>query len=132
MTRDEMKGLVEACTYKPGWTIKFALDDEWKPYFQIHVGVESDACLDSVKRDGSRTPWRTHRKWLSEFMCEQEVVGMVFGALKDAEMHEAHEWFRFQGASIYNPHLDPRVLAAVARKLSSFNVRQNAMTMEEG
>ncbi|KVK62672.1 hypothetical protein L905_19065 [Agrobacterium sp. TS43] len=65
-------------------------------------------------------------------MCRQEVVGVVFGLIKDAELHETHEWFRYRGASIYNPHLDPDALVNLARKASSFVTRDNAMTMTEG
>ncbi len=46
-------------------------------------------------------------------------------------MHEVREWFRYRGASIFNPHLDPDVLADVAKKKASFCVRENAMSMEE-
>lgn len=37
----------------------------------------------------------------------------------------------YRGASIYNPHLDPDVLAHVATRGSSFIQRENSMTMEE-
>lgn len=45
---------------------------------------------------------------------------------------EMREFFRYRGASIYNPHIDPDVLVDVARKASSFNMRDNAMSMTEG
>ena len=65
-------------------------------------------------------------------MCRQEVVGVVFSAIEKAELHEMREFFRYRGASIYNPHIDPDVLVAVAKKASSFNMRENAMSMTEG
>lgn len=134
MTSQEMGELVAAITYKPGWTLR--LHHEYgkgvsRPYLQLSVDESSDASLDSAKRDGSRTPWKSGKRYLSEHMCRQEVVGAAFGLIKDAEMHEVHEWFRYKGASIFNPHLDPDVLVGVARRASSFNVRDNAMTMEE-
>ena len=64
-------------------------------------------------------------------MCRQEVVSAVYGAIEKAELHEIREFFRYKGASIFNPHLDPDVLAEVAKKKESFNMRDNAMTMEE-
>lgn len=126
----EMLTILKAISYKPGWSILFS-DAEDRPYIQLSVGVESDVTLDSHKRDGTRTPWKSAKRYLSPHMCRQEVVGAVFGLIKDAEMHEVHEWFRYKGAAIYCPHLDPDVLAQVASKASSFNVRDNAMTMEE-
>lgn len=132
MTWDEMRSLVGACTYKPGWSV--SLHDEkgtGRAYIQLSVSEESDASLDSATRDGTRTPWKSGKRYLSPHMCRQEVVDSVFALIKDAELHETHEWFRYCGASIYSPHLDPDVLAQVARRASSFVTRDNAMTMVE-
>lgn len=133
MNQYEMSLLVNACTYKPGWDIVFHVDPEKRerPYIQLHVRAESDASLDSAKRDGTRTPWSSGKRYLSEFMCKQEIVGAVFGLIKDAEEHEMREWFRFRDASIFNPHLDPDVLVHIAKCKHSYNVRENAMSMEE-
>lgn len=128
-----MEDLVSACSYKPGWFIEFAQEHHTgRPYIQLSVSADAEASLDSAKRDGTRTPWKSGKRYLSAHMCSQEVVGAVFALIKDAEMHETHEWFRYRGASIYNPHLDPDVLASIASKASSFVTRANAMTMEEG
>lgn len=129
MTPLEMLHVVKQITYKPGWVILFVPGE--RSYVQLAVSLESDASLDSVKRDGTRTPWKSGKRYLSEHMCRQEIVGVVFSLIKDAEMHEVHEWFRYKNASIYNPHLDPDVLAEVARKRSSFVTRENAMSMDE-
>ena len=135
LSKFAMRQLVERCTYKPGWKIRFYSNEtsakDTRPYIQIEVDETTDASIDSFLRDGTRTPWKSGKRYLSEHMCRQEVVGAVFGLIKDAEIHEIHEWFRYNGASIYNPHLDPDVLVQVARKASSFNVRENAMSMEE-
>ena len=80
---------------------------------------------------GERNAWKSGKTYLSTYMCRQEIVSAVYGAIERAELHEVREWFRYDGVSIFNPHLDPDVLAAIARKKSSFNVRQNAMTMVE-
>lgn len=130
MNDSEMRELVQACTYKPGWKVTF-YSSATRPYIQLHVGADSEASLDSAARDGARVPWSSGKRYLSPFMCRQEVVGAVFALIKDAEMHELHEWFRYKGASIYNPHLDPDVLALAASKATSFNVRENAMSMKE-
>lgn len=88
--------------------------------------------MDSHLRDGTRSPWRSGKRYLSVHMCRQEVVGAVFGLIKDAEVHEIHEWFRYRGASIFNPHLDPDALAVLAKRKDAFVVRENAMSMTEG
>lgn len=118
MTGHELQALVEQCTYKPGWTLLFNSDD--RPYVQWEVEG-----LDSISKQPTR--WRSGKRYLSSFMCRQEVVAAVFSLALAAEEHEAREWFRYKGASIYNPHLDPDVLAQVAKKAESFNVRADAM-----
>lgn len=137
MTYDEMSEIVKAITYRPGWTI--LLKRDWstekgrhygRPYVQIAVDETSDASLSPVT--GQREPWRSGKHFLSPHMCRQEIVGAVFGAIKSAEEHEMREWFRYRGASIYNPHLDPDALVELARYRRNFNLRENAMSMEEG
>ena len=122
MTRSEMSHLLLACTYKPRWTLLINMCEE-RPYIQWEVqGV------DSVTK--GPTTWRTGKRYLSEHMCRQEVVAAVFSLALAAEEHECREWFRYKGASIYNPHLDPDVLAEVASKAASFNIREGAMLPE--
>lgn len=130
LTNEDILSIVSRITYKPGWSVLMGFDGD-RPFIQAEVDEGAEASLDSAKRDGSRTPWKSGKRYLSRHMCRQEVVGAVFGLLKDAELHEIHEWFRYRGASIFNPHLDPDVLATVARKASSFVVRENAMSMAE-
>lgn len=130
MTFAEMKTLVESVTYKPGWTITLR-GEGGRPHIQAHVDEASDLSMDPTRRSSARTPWSSGKRYLTPFMCRQEVVGAVFGLIADAEMHEVREWFRYRGASIFNPHLDPDVLVEVARRKSSFNVRENAMSMLE-
>ncbi|TPJ33660.1 hypothetical protein [Mesorhizobium sp. B2-8-3] len=130
MTLQEIVEIIGRITYKPGWSLLLGWDGG-RPYLQVEVSTEAEASLDSQKRDGTREPWKSRKQHLSLHMCRQEVVGAAFGLIKDAELHEVHEWFRYRGASIFNPHLDPDVLAEVARKKTSFVTRLNAMSMEE-
>lgn len=131
MDLKEMISIINEITYKPGWSLGLHGDDDGRPYIQMSVSTESDLSMDPTRKSIERTPWKSGKRYLSPFMCRQEIVGVVFGLIQDAEMHEVREWFRYKGASIYNPHLDPDVLVTVARKASSFNVRENAMSMEE-
>lgn len=129
MTFQKIKRIVQAITYKPGWYVRVELCHiSQRCWLQIGVDETAEISYDPIAK--KKVPWRGSKKWLSEHMCRQEIVGIVFSAFKDAEMHEVHEWFRYKGASIYNPHLDPDVLVEVARKKASFNVRENAMQME--
>jgi hypothetical protein len=131
MTNEEILELISLCSYKPGWTIHFAIENKGEPgeraYAQIGVDATTEASIDAARKDGRREPWKGGKKYFSQYMCRQEIVGAVYGMIHDAEIHEMREWFRFMGASIYNPHLDPLALVEVARKKTSFNVRENAM-----
>jgi hypothetical protein len=127
----EQTAIVESITYKPGWSFHLNYEANGRAFIQIEVDERSDLTADPTGKSARRTPWKSGKRYLSPYMCRQEIVGAVFGLIKDAEMHEIHEWFRYRGASIYNPHLDPDVLVDIAKKRSSFNVRENAMSMEE-
>lgn len=131
MTAEQQVALISAITYKPGWTFLIGVEKGGRFYVQASVDERSDLTMDPTGKSAARTPWKSGKRYLSPHMCRQEVVGLVFGLIKDAEEHETREWFRYRGASIFNPHLDPDVLVEVARKKASFNVRENAMSMVE-
>ncbi len=131
MTFEDMTAIAAAIAYKPGWKLLLRRDAGQRPYLQLEVDRSALASLDATTRDGSRKPWRSGKRYLSKHMCRQEIVGAAFGLIRDAEEHEMREWFRYCGAAIYCPHLDPAALVDVARRSSSFNIRANAMTMEE-
>lgn len=124
MNISDMQQLIAQITYKPGWSLSLHVDAGDRPYLQIEATTLDSCTLQP-------TTWRSGKTYLSVFMCRQEIVSAVYGAIEKAELHEIREFFRYKGASIFNPHLDPDVLAQVARKWSNFNVRDNAMTMIE-
>lgn len=131
MTLDEMASIVGAITYKPGWALRLRQDAGQRPYLQVEVSAEAAAALDSHRRDGTRTPWRSGKRYLSRHMCRQEVVGQAFALIRDAEERELREWFRYCGASIFNPHIDPQALIPVAAAAASFCLREDPMGMAE-
>jgi hypothetical protein len=119
---------IEAITYKPGWYFRHGIE-EGRMWIQVGVSEAADIAICAVTKE--IVPWRGAKMYLSPHMCRQEVVSMVHHAIHRAEEHETNEWFRYKGRSIYNPHLDPDALAKLASKLKNFNVRKNAMTMDE-
>lgn len=124
MNIQQIGEILSKVSYKPNWHIAlYGTPDNM--YIQLEV---SDS-LCSVSRE--TVDWKSGKRYLSKWMCKQEIVGAVFGLIKDAEEHEMREWFRYKGASIFNPHLDPDALANVASKAANFNCRENAMSMVE-
>jgi hypothetical protein len=133
MTLNEMQEIVFSCSYRPGWMILFRMDrgedgKSSRPYIQVEVDETTEAARNAFT--GKAQAWRGGKVYLSQHMCRQEIVGACFGAIRAAEEHEMREWFRYRGRSIFNPHLDPDVLAEVAVR-KNMNVRDNAMTMKE-
>ena len=118
MERAEL--VASLCTYKQDWNVP-ACSSNTGVYFQLVV--KNQTCSQT----GSTTEWKSGKRYLSEWMTTQEMVGVIFALIKDAEMHELHEWFRYKGASIYNPHLSPDALAELASKKESFETRPDSM-----
>tara|TARA_R110000851_G_scaffold59347_2_gene137345 strand:- start:378 stop:749 length:372 start_codon:yes stop_codon:yes gene_type:complete len=120
--------IISDITYRPGFKFLVGEDGD-RMYVQMEVSVESEFSLSPFTHQ--REAWKSGKAFLSMHMCRQEIVGAVFGVIRSAEEHEMREWFKYKGASIYNPHLDPDALADVARRKSSYNFRKNAMSMDE-
>jgi len=112
--------VVERITYKKGWRIGVH-EKDGRPYIQLHVN-------GTCSLTGKRAQWSGAKAWVSDFACDQEIVGIVYKLIKDAELHELHEWFRYRKAAIYNPHLNPDALVKVAQDKSNFMVRADSMT----
>jgi hypothetical protein len=124
MNIQTITALLHEISYKPNWHIAFYATPE-----SMYIQLEVSNSIDSVSRE--TVDWKSGKRYLSQYMCRQEIIGVVYSLIEAAEIHEMREWFRYKGASIYNPHLDPDVLVEVARKASSFNCRDNAMDMTE-
>lgn len=120
--------IIAEITYKPGWYFRVGFDAN-RLWFQVGVTEEAEISFDPIA--GKKVPWRGAKHYMSPHMCRNEIVSMVHHAIERAELHEVNEWFRYKGASIFNPHLDPDALVEVARFLKNFDTRDNAMTMEE-
>lgn len=108
LSLEQIKELVANCAFED-WDINVRMDGD-RPYLQIHVKNGKDAATGSVLE------W-TGRKWLLSYhMVPNEVVTTAFKAVMTAMEHEVRENFRFKGASIFNPHIDPEMMAEIVRK----------------
>lgn len=116
--------IVALVTYKPNWAIKVGGDFLQGMFIQVQV-VDGTCSVT-----GQTVDWCGGKKYLSPHMCKQEIVGACFDIIKSAEEHEMREHFRYRGASIFNPHLDPDKLVEVAKRKDSFVCRPNNESME--
>lgn len=124
LTLQDVYGIVKHVTYKDGWNILVGQDGN-RMYLQLDV---TGGVCTVTKQPAD---WKGGKKYLSPYMCKQEIVGACFAIIKEAEEHEMREWFRYKNASIFNPHLDPDVLVEVARKKASFNTRPDNQSMTQ-
>lgn len=125
VTEAQVRTIVNACSYKPDWEILVRGNLEDGSMY-IQLAVKGTCSVTKQPAD-----WKSGKRYLSRFMCSQEIVGVVFSLIKAAEEHEMLEWFRYKGASIFNPHLNPDVLATVARHRENFVTRPNNESMEQ-
>ncbi|MGI4991034.1 hypothetical protein ACRXCV_00260 (plasmid) [Halobacteriovorax sp. GFR7] len=126
LTTKQIRRMVAHITYKEGWDIIVG-EDGARTYLQL--SVTGGVC--SVTKQPA--DWKGGKKYLSQYMCKQEIIGACFAIIKEAEEHETREWFRYKGAAIFNPHLDPDALVRVARDKTNFCTRPDnqSMTQEE-
>ena len=124
MTYIDIIEIVKSITYKPGWTIALGHDGH-RPFVQLTVTAPAAAAV--CAQSGEPAEWKSAKHYLSSHMCRQEIVGVVFTAIKQAEEHEMREWFRYRGASIFNAHLDPDKLAEFAGRKENFQFRDDPM-----
>lgn len=121
MTRGDVEEILRTISYKPGWYLD-AHDDGHRVYLQ--VGVLPHASAAKCARTGEQPyPWKGGKHYLSKHMCRQEIVGMAYKAFKAAEEHELHEWFKYRGVAIFDPHLDPDKLVEFAGNPENRNTR---------
>ena len=60
------------------------------------------------------------RKWfISAYSCEREIVDTAWALIERAEIHEAQEFFKYQGEAIFNRHIRPEALCKIARDVQT-------------
>lgn len=109
---DLFEEVAAAVTYKPGYRLllkpdTFEMGSRW--YFQ----VEADR-VDAIT--GEPGVGRGGKAYLSPHACRSELAQTAFGLFKAYEEHECREWFRYDGAQVYGPHVDVLALVEIAHR----------------
>lgn len=109
---ERIRDLLSKFTYKPGWT--FSIDHEkiWSrdsPYYDwCGIFIKASAPMDNLSGDGSKVLVHTSYGVDSEQaknMKDEDIVQYIFWrTVWQLEEHEAHEWFKFDGACVFDPH----------------------------
>jgi len=94
-------------TFQP-WVVDLRADNKrW--YLQIR---DPNGTCNTT---GNPMPW-SGRKWmLSLYMTDTEVVMTAFKAYMAAVEHEAREGFKYDGLTIFDPHINVEDLARLRR-----------------
>lgn len=127
-TLQDFQALTSQVSYKQGWHF-LCKEDARGVYLQISVDETAAIAMDPFT--GKIAPWKGAKMYMSPHMCDSEVIGTAFDAIRRAEEHEMREWFRFKNRTIFNPHMSVHVLHSIAGKLANLDLRKNAMTMDE-
>jgi hypothetical protein len=105
--------ILKEIKYKDTWELIVNIIDKNNKIFEndiviIQVGVSyiakdsSTGASVRLTHTGQRFPFEIVSKIEKDF--EKFVIDFVFRIIKDAELHECAEWFRYKDKMIFNPH----------------------------
>lgn len=112
---ERVRSLLSKVTYKPGWIIT-AYPHQYfnKPkddFYRFHDTSEiiiRVVCLQPDTISGRETEIAHHRTIHSfdlEHMKDHQIVEyLIAGAIREMELHEMDEWFKFDGEHVRDPH----------------------------
>jgi len=100
MDLQTLKKIIKDIEYKPNTSFKIGvMGDGW--YIQ-HVQLIADCKAKSLQLEEQKG----RKLYISQHMCDSEVIQTALCAVLMFEEHEAREWFTYQGEELYGPHID--------------------------
>lgn len=101
LTFKQIDAVLARITYKPGWT--------WRAVNgRGVVTIEIQACLLDVRNHAVEFRLRHHVHIVKSnltLMGSSNVVEILFGAIRELELHELDEWFRVDRLPLRKPHV---------------------------
>jgi len=100
-------------TAKPDQISQFftMIDEDFEPRVYIQAIYESPC-----QKTGEVSEWKGRKHYLSDYMTDDEVVKTAYVAVKMAVEHEVMEGFKFDGKTVFNPHVNYEDLLSVSDK----------------
>lgn len=116
MTESELREVIDEIIYKENFKLVLDFDahptDPYlngRPYLQV-------VCTRPDSSTGVLGVGYGGKVYLSLHMLPGEVVRKAFGAFLAYEEHEAREWFRYQNAQVFGPHISIDALVEIANQ----------------
>lgn len=97
-----LRALVEAITYKPGWTFRLGVfrEDGVARCWAFYVVSNTENSYDPTRRIRVR-----HEFLVPPASYKRDVwVAWLFDRIRDVETHEAGEFFQVDGVREFGPH----------------------------
>lgn len=95
--------LLAVFSYKPGWKFEL-IPDELRCMVKISF-ASWDADFPCLDRPEQRKSVLIQKDLCFPYRCsEKDMIHYLVQAIEGAELHEAREWMRFNGAAFRNPH----------------------------
>lgn len=110
--RQALLDVLGSIEYKPGFRLRTGRE-RGRSFLQVKAWV---ADADGPHDDDLERQFRGGKVWLSDHMVDGEIVQAAFGAFRAFEEHECREWFRYRGARVFGPHIDPDAPAEVCHR----------------
>jgi|SRR5688572_20680571 len=102
MSEHKLRHIVEGITYKTGWRLNC---DCCSLTGQLTIQWDWDA--PDAEAVGETCVVTGRRYIIEKYFTEGDVLRTIFDGIRAGEMHEAHEFFRYDGNKILDPHWEP-------------------------
>lgn len=99
LTTAEIAAHLERLTYRRGWTMR-VYDGAWEGQ---HIVITTD--VEDTYNPGQTTTLDVH-SMLPPMLSTADLERWLAWRLARIEIHEAREWFRRDGAPVFDPHAE--------------------------
>lgn len=122
---ERVRNLLKKVTYKPGWRFDARTEPvlNYDPHYfyqEVQVFV---SCLVPDTETGKDTKLVVHRRFsnctLRDMKDSQIISYCISSLIREAEMHEMDEWFKFDGSHVVEPHPENNSKKVLDKQLST-------------
>jgi hypothetical protein len=111
---NRVQDILKRITYKPGWKIEASRIEKGVRPSVSFIGWERVTILVTSEIEDASNPKINHitlcrytslQDYDIERLSDEEVIRyFIHRAIWEMEQHEYHEWFKFDGICVFDPH----------------------------